>query len=270
MWSQGGEGPGVTWAQHHREAVADVGTPRGQGMKPEALLVCPRCLGLGTGGLDQGGVQPEDQHRTSPFTRGGSGPGQALPSDLHCRQLPVPGHNARPRLGPHARGGTGQPPPRQTIGAQPPGQLVQDPQHRGIRGPTPGTEDFFLGGHRLNVTQTRRSRGQRTRRVHQRPTPVTQRDEPGPGHHTRQLSAQPEPIRQQPRQHHPSLGHRPRPTDLDRQLLRPRQRRLHHLAATPCNLHPKGVPSSEPIRSSTTRILPAQGHLSLSQHPLKP
>ena len=265
-----GERPGVARAPHHREAVADVGAPRGQGVKPEALLVCPRRLGLGTGGLDQGGAGPNHQYRTRPLTGLGGGPGQVLPGDLHRRQPPVPGHDARPRLRPHARGGTGQPPPRQAIGTQPPGQLVQDPQHRGVRRPTPGTEDLLLRGHRLDVTQTRRARGQRARRVHQRPPPMPQRKEPGPGHHTRQLGTQPEPISQQPRQHHPGLGHRPRPTDLDRQLLRPRQRGIHHPTSTPCSLHLKGVPSSQPIRSSTTRIIAAQGHLSLSRHPPKP
>ena len=130
-----GERPGVTRAQHHREAVADVGTPRGQRMKPEALLVCPRRLGLGTGSLDQRGVQPDHQHRTRLLTGLGSGPGQVLPGDLHRRQLSVPGHDARPRPRPHTRGGTGQPPPRQAIGAQPPGQLVEDPQHRGVARP---------------------------------------------------------------------------------------------------------------------------------------
>lgn len=95
----GGERPGVARAQHHREAVTDVGAPRGQGMKPETPLACPRHLGLGTGGLDQGGVQPDHQHRTPPLPGPGSGPGQVLAGDLHRQQPPMPGHRratARP------------------------------------------------------------------------------------------------------------------------------------------------------------------------------
>ncbi len=58
--------------------------------------------------------------------------------------------------------------------------------------------------------------------------------------------------------------------DLNRQLLRPRQRGIHHHPTTPCSIHLEGAPSPEPIRTSTTRILPGQGHFSLFRHPSKP
>ncbi len=75
-------------------------------------------------------------------------------------------------------GGPSQPPARQTIGAQPPRELVEDAQHRGVRRPTTGPEDLLLRGHRLDVTQARRARGQRACRVHQRPPPMPQREKP--------------------------------------------------------------------------------------------
>ena len=132
----GGERAGIARALHHRQRVPDVGAPAGQRVKPEPALVGARRLGLGAGGLDQGGVQPDDQHRPWPATGLGGGSGQVLAGDRHRGQLPVPGHDRRPRRGPRRGGGPGQPPPGQPVAAQPLGQLVQRPQHRGVRCPT--------------------------------------------------------------------------------------------------------------------------------------
>ncbi len=93
----------------------------------------------------------------------------------------MPGHDGRPRLRPSRRGGASQPPPRQTVAADPLGQLVQRPQQRAVRRATTGTVDLLLGGHRLDVGQAGRPRGQGTGRVHQRPAPMADREEPGPG-----------------------------------------------------------------------------------------
>ena len=51
-----GERAGIAGALHHRQRVPDVGAPAGQRMKAEPALVVARRLGLGAGGLDQGGV----------------------------------------------------------------------------------------------------------------------------------------------------------------------------------------------------------------------
>ena len=59
----GGKRTGVARAPHHRQRVPDVGPPAGQRVKAEPALVVTRRLGLGAGCLDQGGVQPDDQHR---------------------------------------------------------------------------------------------------------------------------------------------------------------------------------------------------------------
>ena len=252
----GGERPGVARAQHHREALADGGGPGGQRVEPEALLVGPRRLILGTGDVEQGGVQADHQHRTWPRTGGRRRAGEVGPGDCDGGQLPVPGHHPRPGLRPRARGGPGQPSPGQTIGAQPRGQLVEHAEHRGVRRPTTGPEDLLLCGHRLDVAQARRARGQRARCVHQRPASMAQRDKPRPGHHRGQVGAQPEPAGQQPRCHHPGRRDRPGPADLDRQRVRPPQRGIHNGPQTPCTIHLEGAPSCEPIRSSTTRILP--------------
>jgi hypothetical protein len=63
-------------------------------------------------------------------------------------------------------------------GAHSLGHLVEHPQQRGVRGPAPGTEDLLLGGHRLDVGQARRPGRQGARRIHQRPTPMPERDNP--------------------------------------------------------------------------------------------
>ncbi len=79
----GGERPGVAGAQHHRQRVPDVGAPRGQRMKPETALVVAGRLGLGTGGLDQRGAEPDHQHRPRRLVGGGGGPGQLRAGDPH-------------------------------------------------------------------------------------------------------------------------------------------------------------------------------------------
>ena len=58
----GGERAGRPGPQHHREVVPDVGTPRGQGMEPEALEVGFGAV-LGRGRRDHRGIQPEHRHR---------------------------------------------------------------------------------------------------------------------------------------------------------------------------------------------------------------
>jgi hypothetical protein len=92
------------------------------------------------------------------------------------------------------------------------------------------------------------ARPQRARHLHRRPTPIPDREEPRAGHHLGQASRQTEPVGQLSRQHHhhhhpPRRSHRPRPTDLDLQSLRPGQRGITDQCPGACSLHLKGVPS---------------------------
>jgi len=72
---------------------------------------------------------------------------------------------------------------------------------------------------------------------------MPQRDESRPGHHVGQARGQAQPVGQQPRQHHPGLGDRPGPTDLDLESLRPCQRGIADPPPGACSLHLKGAPS---------------------------
>ena len=125
------------------------------------------------------------------------------------------------------------------------------PRHQDRRSPPAGSTP----PHRWR----RGPRGQGARRVDQQPAPVPQRGEPAPGHHARQVTGQPEPVSQQPRQDHPDVGDRPRPADLDAQLVRPRQPGIGHRHRAPSTLHHEGAPFRGPDTSLDNSYHPWSG-----------
>ena len=264
----GGERAGIARALHHRQRVPDVGAPAGQRVKAEPALVGARRLGLGAGGLDQGGVQPDHQHRPWPATGRGGGSGQVRAGDRHRGQLPVPGHDRRPRRGPGRGGGPGQPPPGQPVAAQPLGQLVQRPQHRGVRRPTPGTEDLRLA---RSSPRCRTGSVAPAANAHVASTSARPRCRSGMNPARATTSARPvvRPSRSASNRGSttPAWATVPAPPTSTGESLRPGQRGIADPWPGACSLHLKGVPSWGSCRSRQSAFSQVRGTFPRSDTP---
>lgn len=82
------------------------------------------------------------------------------------------GDHRRPGPCPHLRRRRRQAPARLTRLVEAVGELVQDPQHRAVRGPTTRAEDLHLAGHRLHIRQARRTGRQARTRCPPGPAPI--------------------------------------------------------------------------------------------------
>jgi hypothetical protein len=84
----GGERAGVARATHHRQRIADIATPTGQRVETEPALIRTRRLGLGAGGLDQGGIQRMTSTGRRPAPGSVAGRVRSLPATFTAGNCP--------------------------------------------------------------------------------------------------------------------------------------------------------------------------------------